>query len=425
MMNTFLLLLNISFYFIYFYLNRRGNKFFSIGSILLIIYICTATASLFLFIDPLSFKMFKNLEIYSFIYLFFIFYLVSKPIMAINFENVNSIIVPNIYLFSIFSIFVISIFVLFALDLRFIIDNFFRYITSDIVNSSQIYDETRQSSFKTTVPFVGAIATAFRDLPVFLLMAYLVYRKRNIFILVGLIFSVAVVLLSNLAFGLRGNFVYLVFEFIFLYSFFKHFYSQKIRRIGLILIYTIIFLAAIPFIAITIGRFTSSYTSLVNPFYASEYYFGQSMLYFNNYGLDANGLRYGDRVVPLFKQILSLESPENMQLRRIKYHEMSIDDSVFSTFVGDFTLDFGPMITLVIFVIIFFILFSLFQSKHYKVIPFYKIFLLYWVWNILTHGIFLFTYADISGNVKIILFLMIIFYFRLNPYGILINKLRN
>ena len=57
----------------------------------------------------------------------------------------------------------------------------------------------------------------------------------------------------------------------------------------------------------------------------------------------------------LFLRTLDSSVPKNYTERRDKYHNLDIDDNVFSTFVGDFTIDFGPYVAVVIFVVFFFL----------------------------------------------------------------------
>lgn len=61
-----------------------------------------------------------------------------------------------------------------------------------------------------------------------------------------------------------------------------------------------------------------------------NWYVGQGSLYFNNNGLDAGGIRYGDRTINLFKRIIDPDTPKNFVERRDKYHNLELDD-YFST----------------------------------------------------------------------------------------------
>ena len=80
-----------------------------------------------------------------------------------------------------------------------------------------------------------------------------------------------------------------------------------------------------------------------------EWYYGQSFLNFNNYGLDAGGIRYGDRTANFFKSFLFDDVPHNFVERREKYSHLKIDDYYFYTFVGDFTIDYGPILAVLLF----------------------------------------------------------------------------
>ena len=64
-------------------------------------------------------------------------------------------------------------------------------------------------------------------------------------------------------------------------------------------------------------------------FFANRLARFESFLFFNNYGLDADGIRYGDRTANLFKQIIWDDTPHNYMERRDKYPHLKIDDYYF------------------------------------------------------------------------------------------------
>ena len=69
--------------------------------------------------------------------------------------------------------------------------------------------------------------------------------------------------------------------------------------------------------------------------------------------LDDNGIRYGDRTIPLFKRIVGFDNvPRNFFERRAKYPNLYLNDESFSTYVGDFAIDYGPALGLIIIIII-------------------------------------------------------------------------
>ena len=144
------------------------------------------------------------------------------------------------------------------------------------------------------------------------------------------------------------------------------------------------------------------------------FYAGQENLYFNNFGLDNGGLRYGDRTFPLFKKMLGFENvPDNFWERRSKYPNLQINDEVFIGFIGDFTLDFGPFITPFIF--IFFTIFILNKTIiRNKVILFHQLILLHFVMCLcMLGGMKLYPFSDVGGNLQLIIYFLAFLFFRL------------
>jgi hypothetical protein len=145
------------------------------------------------------------------------------------------------------------------------------------------------------------------------------------------------------------------------------------------------------------------------------YYAGQENLYFNNFGLNNNGIRYGDRTIPLYKRMVGFYNvPKNFWDRRQKYPNLKINDEVFYTFVGDFTFDFGPIIaTLII------IGFSLFVLKKTKVrngrILFHQLILLHFVMIVcMMGGLKLYPFSDVGGNLQLLVYVFAYIVFRLD-----------
>ncbi|EGC87287.1 conserved domain protein [Prevotella denticola CRIS 18C-A] len=91
---------------------------------------------------------------------------------------------------------------------------------------------------------------------------------------------------------------------------------------------------------------------------------------------------------------------------------MEINDNLFSTFVGDFTLDFGPAGAFFIFVIFYSSLIKLTRERKQQ-IKLYKLLLLYFALCIsLQGGMTLFSYSDVSGNLRMLNCLLLYAYLR-------------
>ena len=186
------------------------------------------------------------------------------------------------------------------------------------------------------------------------------------------------------------------------YLLFKERYSDSVKRVVRITAIVLGVLVSIPMVLITTSRFgDDSSFSFIN-------YSGQAVINFNEHGLNANGIRNGDRVVPLFKKMVGFKNvPNNYMERRQKYQTMTMDDSVFSTFVGDFTLDFGPFFGLIAILIMAYLVKALCKYRG-STIPFYKIVPLYFIICVCVQGsIYLFSYGDIGGNLKVVVYILV------------------
>lgn len=194
--------------------------------------------------------------------------------------------------------------------------------------------------------------------------------------------------------GLRGGTITALLTIIGGYMLFRRFLSKKINkvitRIGMISVAVI----AVPIIAITVSRFgkeQAGVTGFVN------WYVGQGSLYFNNYGLDNGGIRHGDRTMSFFKRFIDKDTPKNFVERRDKDRFLEIDDNFFSTFVGDFTLDFGPIIPVFIFVAFNWLIILLIKPKDDK-LKVHQLLLIYLTACIcLQGGMTLYSYSDLGA----------------------------
>ena len=168
---------------------------------------------------------------------------------------------------------------------------------------------------------------------------------------------------------------------------------------------------AIPFIALSISRFGQKEGGLSG---GLIYYIGEAPYYFNNYAYDADGGRQGDRTCNVFKKMIGQPAPNGILDVREAYPALEIDDSIFSSFVGDFVIDFGLILTALLF-IIFSILFTrLTPTNGPNTIPFHRLILVYFAMSVcMQGGMYLFNYS-FEGNLQIIAILIFYIIFLLD-----------
>ena len=255
----------------------------------------------------------------------------------------------------------------------------------------------------------GVIDNALTDIVVFLFFYFLTLKKKNYWILGGLLFSIFNGIIIPILHGQRGSIIACVLTVIVGYMLFKRYLSNRVNRVFKVFGISCLIAISLPVIAITMSRFGENRAGAGG---ILNWYIGQGNLYFNNYGLDAGGIRNGDRTLFLVKLAINPEeTPKNYFERREKYHNLKIDDYWFYTFVGDFTIDFGPVYAFIIFVVfnILIILLTLPRDKTMKV---YQLLLLYFSMCIcMQGGMTLYSYADYVG-LRVVVLLMLYIYLK-------------
>lgn len=416
--NNIFLLINILLWLFTFTFYQKGRKQLGSGSFLLLLYLSMALIGMHLFNNPLSQWMFKDLELFPFIYLYAMIMLMTLPILKLNEQNIVTIQEPSNRALNIICIIII----LAALSqIVTIVTDFSTGLSrmlSDNTAGAELYQNMLsnydQAGDKTIKNLAAIISNLFSNISILMLFYYLTKEQKNKYIVVGLLLSVLLLPLSSIAIGLRGGAVNILLTTFMSYILLRNFLSVKIRKkikqIGIITA----FLISIPVMLITVSRFGENDNE--STLFSMEWYYGQGFLNFNNYGLDAGGIRNGDRTAALFKQIIWSDTPRNYLERREKYSFMAIDESVFSTFVGDFTLDYGPVISFLIFV--FLSIFLIVKTKVLnQVILFHQLILIYFVICICIQGAMgLFPFSDVGGNLTLLTFLLVYFWFKFDYY---------
>ena len=256
------------------------------------------------------------------------------------------------------------------------------------------------------------------DCSVFIFFFLLTRKDKNVFFLVLLFLAIIIGMIIPVMDGRRGSVIKCGLTIIAGYMLFRKFISKRIDRIIQIAGITLTAIVAIPIIAITISRFSDRKDSPETSGYV-YWYIGQANIYFNNYALDAGGTRNGDRTINLAKRLLSSDTPKNYTERREKYSNLNVDDIVFTTFVGDFAIDFGPLGAFIIFVA--FNVWAILQIRPCDgTIKLHQLLLVYFALCVsLQGGMTLFMYSD-TGNLA--LGAMIILYIWLRFHESLLKK---
>lgn len=407
------------------YIRRRG--LWTLGMCILSLYTLISIVSIDLYNSVYASNYFtNNITLFPFIYLFVMMFLIMYPILQLKQNQINTIILPNKKIIDIITFFIV---VLSIYKLILIIPNVREGATLILLDSSNtigLYTESTTARMNRAVAignfdYLGILTNLSLTITPLIFYIYLLLPDKNKILFLGVIISLFVSPLNGIANGSRIMMVTGLFETIILFSFFHKFISPKVKRtvitIGAILFSTILFF----FIMISTGKAHGS--SIEYRIFGYERYFAEGPLVFNNYCMEANGTREGSITFPIIKYMIDGNLLSESDLR-FKYSYMKIDNSRFSTYVGDFVLDFGPFIAFVIFV-----LFAVFLTSNLRIrnniLTASQLILLYFSVRFAL-GFFQYQYSATSGNVVFFALLLsywfISWYIKKDKYKIYIKK---
>ena len=326
---------------------------FDAGSAVMGTYILYAVLSLFTLNDPLFSVAYDPLKLFPYLYLYVMLMIALVPLIYTHRHPSNSIVDPNTRVLKIISIISIVCAILLVPE---IISNFSSGLVklfTDIDAGSENYMEQAEGNEEAgheirNIPAI--IYNSITEITIFLCFYFMTLKKKPRLLIAGLLFSTGVGLVIPIMHGSRGAVIMTTLTVIGAYMFFRRYLSKKINRAVQVIGLATMIAIALPIVAITISRFGNMNGGV---FGFLNWYVGQGSLYFNNYGLDAGGIRHGDRTINMVKRMVDPSTPKNYTEQREKNHNMEINDDVFTTFVGDFTLDFGPVAAVIIFIVVF------------------------------------------------------------------------
>lgn len=398
---------------IVFFLYHRNNRTLDAGSAIILSYVCYAFFSILTLNRPITFVNyydFNHLKLFPFIYLFVMLLIALSPSIAYHIRPAGQIEFPNTRIFHLIAILSI-LSALFLLPN--VVSNFgdgLIKLMTDTDAGKDAYEEQlgNASDSGGGISNIPAIVfNAISEISIFIFFYFLTFKNKSLLILSGLGVALAVSVLQPIMSGQRSLVIYTLLTVVLGYMFFKQYYSGKIRKIVRTVGIVGILLTSLPVVAITVSRFSGKRQSTVIDYL--NWYIGQGNIYFNNYALDDNGIRYGDRTFNLVKRVISSNASQNYVERRSNYSNLYVNDDIFTTFVGDFTIDFGPAVAFGIFVI--FNIWVLYATKvKNKSIKVQQALLLYFSMCIcMQGGMTLFTFSD-TANMKIICFVLLYIY---------------
>ena len=395
---------------------QRKNKNFDAGSFIIVMYIIYAVFSIMTINDD-SIPQLTNYEpltLFPYLYLYVMMMIALTPAIYHHTNSTDSIEYPQSNILRIIATIIIVVAIL---NLPGIVSDFrngLMSIFTDAEAGKKAYMEQidNASNVGGAIRNIPAILfNSFSDIGIFLLFYFMTMSKKSHKIIYGLLFANVINLIMPVMRGQRSGVALAFLTIICGYFLFKQYLSKRlnkvIKKIGIVFIAII----TLPVAAITISRFGSEKAGVAA---FINWYIGQGNIYFNNHALDDNGLRYGDRTLNLFKRLVDSKTSMNYVERREIYSKLKINDEVFSTFVGDFTIDFGPFFAVIIFIVFnFFVIYSFQRNKtNNNKIKLHQLLLLYFTVCISAQGgMYLFSYSD-TRNLNIIVLALLYYYLK-------------
>lgn len=380
---------------------QKKRNVFDGGSSIMLSYVCYAVFSIITINDELFSVMFEPLKLFPYVYLYFMLMLALSPTIYHHLHPVLEIEDPQTRILKV-TAWVICVCALFLVPD--IVKNFnsgLVMLFTDAEAGVDAYSEQlalADEAGSVISNLFAIIYNSLTDIGIFLFFYFLSRKDKESVLIVGLGFSVLVGMIIPVMHGLRTAIMLSILTLVMGYFLFKEFLSKMINKIVGWIGMAVLALSALPVIAITFSRFDRMLGGVLGYL---NWYIGQANILFNNWGLDAGGIRYGDRTLNLLKRMLFPDTPTNYMERRNKYHNLKMDDYNFTTFVGDFTIDFGPYLALVIF--LSFNLFVVYRIRRTgNTVKVHQLLLLYFSMCIcMQGGMYLFAYADTS-NLRIV-----------------------
>lgn len=397
------------------FLYWKKRKSFNVGTFIIATYLLYAILSYFLYDNYYKNDGFGELELFPFLYLYTMLLVCLLPVLRYD-ENLD-ISQPSLSLLSSFTyIYLIASAIVIPVVISNIYDGLFLILLTDTGGDDLYYfshlDNKEENHF-FLYHIVKIIFNVFSDFVVLVFFYYLTLPKVPKKILAGLFISIFICMLQSIAEGGRTGITMKLFVIVASFFLFKKHLSNRIKKS--VYIVGAIFISFVALLLITINE--SRFSTLDDDDggnYQLLNYVGMAPLQFNKYGLDAGGIRYGDRTCSVFKKMITFEDvPMNYDDCRQKHIKMKLDDSKFSTFIGDFALDFGP-VGAVLFLGFFSFLFVRITSTRDGTIKFHQLILLFLVMSICVQGGMYLFYYSYKGNYTLIGYFIMYLLFRLD-----------
>lgn len=388
---------------------RKTEGRWGIGSYILLSYILYPIIGALWFFDPYRvYGEIEPLRLFPFLYLAALEWIALRPVLNYDRNDIQQIEPPTMLFLNAFAVIYILCTLLQIPHIVANIADGLRTIMIDTAAGADMYYDSQSldSNYDGVATNLPAIFfNIFSPLAFILFVYYLSLGRKHLWAIIGFGLCILIKSFYSLSNGQRTEAAMSVVNIFVAYIALKPILSEQIKRYVRSALIILGISITIPFIALTISRFGEKQGGATG---GLVYYIGEAPYYFNDYALDAGGTRHGDRTCNVFKKLIGMSSPNGIFDVRETYPTLKMDDSIFSTFIGDFVLDFGGTMTAILF-IIFSILFTrLTPPNAPNRLPFHRLILIFFAMSVcMQGGFYLFNYS-FEGNLQILA--IIVFY---------------
>lgn len=353
-----------------------------------------------------EFRTYTNLTLQPFIFIFVCILLYIIPLTRI--EDRSAILVEGNYnLLTFFSWFIVIISIApFFANLGYAISHMGESLSSFADNR-----EIDVEIFEGTLATLNRFSKYARTFSPILLFYFLQRQNPNIFLLIGLFCAFLNPSLGNLNMGSRflfaADFLYLIAIYLFFSNSLEDKIRNRIRFFGSIVLSFFIVI----FLAISFFRFTAlnSSTATLDATTSFSLYAGEGMLNFSSNMWDIPKRTDGSNTLTFVDYIIG-DNPSSVRDADKVSEKAGIPLYIFYTAVGDFYIDFGPNVTLAIFLGICVLLSYLLRKQKIQ----YTFYELVWIClfiRVIVIGFTYFPYMNLSMELVYVPILNIILFF--------------
>ena len=386
---------------------RKKTKQVTLTLVLILIYAVMAPVCIYLYNTSYTYLYFeRNLTFMGFLYLFLMIVIALIPIFKTKEEKINGFWIPNSKLVT-FCCVVVSLLSIYSIIIYLPkLQEGLVIMLSGSDDIVDLYEEAKSDrmdakSFSGTMNYLSILSNVSDYFIPLLLFLYLLLKRRSKIVLALLFIGLLKVPVQGIANASRFQLISQLFVVALLFFFFKPYMKPSI--VNMTKKVFVIVAASLLVVFVTISMVRSETDNKTSTGYGLARYYAQGPLVFDNFCLDANGTREGHFTFPVLLHLMGEKSMSENELRA-KYSHMKVDNSRFTTFVGDFVLDYGPVMAFVLFLFFSLITSSFLSNK--GVLSFGQIIILYLSMRFCC-GFYQYQLGSTAGNLYVFLSLII------------------